>query len=386
MRIDQPTRDLLRAIVREAGTNDRLALGELVRAIIDWDALFSVAREHRLLPLLFHRLNSAEVPLPPAAELRLRAEYERNIFHSLANAAELIALVQAFNKQNIVAIPFKGLVLASSAYRNPALRSVGDIDFLIFERDLSRATTYLRSRGYELTTEVLKDGSPANPNYYEFHFERGTDGMVVELRWKLELIDSRLGSRFERNLGMDWVWPRRRTVNISGVEVPNLDPTSTLLILCMHGAKHLWSRLAWVYDVAQTLEANPDLNWGEVEREAERRGLWRALALGVLLAQRICCAPVPEIALRGFASDRAARQMTACFERMIFDRPGQLPLGPVPYALRILDTADRIRWLLKLEFLRPNERDIAFVRFPSMLYPLYFFVRPLRILLDRSAR
>ncbi len=71
---------------------------------------------------------------------------------------------------------------------------------------------------------------------------------------------------------------------------------------------------------------------------------------------------------------------------MILKEPGQLPQGPMPYSLRILDRWDRIRWLLRMEFFRPNERDLAVVRLPAVLRPLYRIVRPLRILFDRSAR
>jgi hypothetical protein len=144
--------------------------------------------------------------------------------------------------------------------------------------------------------------------------------------------------------------------------------------------------MIWIYDVARLLDAHPGLDWRQVAREAKQRGLWRALALGALLAHRICGAVAPEWILDRFVSDRAAREMAAHFERCVLEAPGATPAGPLPYNLRILDTRDRIRWLLRGEFLRPNERDLAAVRLPVVLRPLYLFVRPLRILFDRSAR
>jgi hypothetical protein len=386
MQVDQQTRALLTAIVQEHAAGDGRVLADLAGRIADWDALIQIAREHRLLPLLFHRLDAAKTPLPPAVETRLRAESDRNTFHSLANAAELIALVEAFKQENIPVIPFKGLVLAASAYRNPTLRSAGDLDLLIFERDLPRATALVRARGYELHTDVLEDDSPAIPEHYEFHFDRKTDGMVVELHWRLQLLEARYGSRFQRNLGMDWVWPRKRVAKVAGVDLPNLDPVATLLFLCMHGAKHRWSRMIWIYDLAQLLETTPDFDWKEVIEEAERKGVLRTLALGVLLAQRICRVALPERTLRRFRSDRTARLLAAYFEHALFETPGNLPPGSTPYSIRILDRKDRLKWMLKMEFLRPNERDRAFVRLPHWLWPVYFLVRPLRILFDRSPR
>lgn len=381
MQANPHTRELLLAIVREDAAPNRETLASLAQAIPDWNGLIELALVHRLAPLLFSRLNEASAPVPIQAKQRLEREYTRNVFHSIANTTELIAILRSFNELGIPAMPFKGVVLASSVYGDLSLRSAGDLDFLVFENDLQRATSALRARGYELKTETLEDGSPAKLDYFEFHFERASDGMVVELRWKLEL-----QARFQRDLGMDWVWPRRGIANIAGAETPNLDPVANLLVLCMHGSKHLWSRMIWICDVARLVEAYPEIDWNEVKREAKQRGLWRTVALGVLLARRVCGASISERALREFASDRSARELATYFEQSILDEPGKTPPGHIPYSVRILDGADRFRWLLQGEFLRPNDRDLAVVRLPTVLRPLYIFVRPLRVLFDRSAR
>jgi hypothetical protein len=382
MLVDPHARALLTAIVQVPVTHEQQDIASLARAIADWDTLIDFAREHRILPLLLSRINGMDASIPREAQERLRSEYDRNAFHTLANAAELVRLLRAFEQQNIPAMPFKGVVLAASFYPSLTMRSAGDLDFLIFYRDLAPATSMLIAKGYELKTEVREDGSPANPDYYEFHFERSSDGMVVELRWRLELIQP----RFRRDLGMEWTWPRRRTVSVAGAEAPNLDPVSNLLILCMHGTKHLWSRMIWVCDIARLVAAHPELDWKEVTQEAKQRGLWRALALGVLLAQRICGTAIPEAPLEQFASDRAVHELAEYFRRNMFEESGRMPPTRIPYNLRILDSGDRIRWLLTMEFLRPNERDLAVVRLPNVLYPLYFLVRPFRVLFDRSAR
>jgi hypothetical protein len=154
----------------------------------------------------------------------------------------------------------------------------------------------------------------------------------------------------------------------------------------MHGSKHAWSRLIWVNDIAQVLNSFPDLDWKELTREARRSGLWRSLALGMLLAHRIADATVPEPALRSFQSDAAASSMAQHFEEVLFDAPGSPPIGREPYNIRLLDFHDRLRLFLSLDFLRPNARDRAAVRLPKSLHALYYLVRPIRLLWDRSAR
>jgi hypothetical protein len=381
MPADRESCELLRAIVRRTpDAADRIRRRS--DAVRNWDSLIPLAQEHGVSPMLFLRLADTGAAVPQAAYERLRADYERNAFHSLANASELIDLLKEFDREAIPVMPFKGVVLAASAYGDLATRPAGDLDLLIDTRHLERAATLLVKRGYELKTPVGADGMPDSEENFEYHFERQADGMVIELRWRFDLTQP----RFTRNLGMEWVWPRRRTARLAGAEVPSLDPESTLLVLCMHGSKHAWSRLIWVNDIAQVLNSFPDLDWKELTREARRSGLWRSLALGMLLEHRIADATVPEPALRSFQSDAAASSMAQHFEEVLFDAPGSPPIGREPYNIRLLDFHDRLRLFLSLDFLRPNARDRAAVRLPKSLHALYYLVRPIRLLWDRSAR
>jgi Uncharacterised nucleotidyltransferase len=295
---------------------------------------------------------------------------------------ELIRVLEAFNHEKIPVMPFKGVVLAASIYHNLTARSAGDLDLLIHYNDLLQATAILQKRGYELKTPAHPDKTPAVPDSYEYHFERQTDGMVLELRWRLELTQP----RFRRDLGMDWVWPRRRTAIVAGTEVPDMNSEIKLLVLCMHGSKHIWSRLVWICDVAQLVNVSPDLDWQEVIEEAKRSGLWRALVLGVLLAHRVAGATVPQAVLRSFESDTTARKLAQLIQDNLFDAPGSPPTGRMPYNVQLLGFEDRLKMVLSPDFLQPNVRDRAAVPLPKSLYALYYLIRPLRILLDRSAR
>jgi hypothetical protein len=382
MPIDPEIREILKAAVQCPFHGDEKRFENLAGKIADWNSVIACARQHRIAPLLYARLIETDAPVPPVIQQLLRTEYDRNAFRSVANATELVSILKRFDEQNIPLMPFKGVVLAASMYKSLTIRPAGDLDLLIFEQDLKRATDLLLENGYELGTEAHEDGSPALENYYEYHFERPSDGMVLELRWRLELTQP----RYRHNLGMDWVWPRRQTANLAGIDVSNLDPERTLLMLCMHASKHAWSRLIWIYDVAQLLKEKPDLDWNAVTREATRVGLLRSLALGVMLAQRVCGAPVPARVLRRFESNQDARSLAAYFEESVFDEPGKMPSGHLPYSIRLLDFRDRVRMLLSTNFARPNARDQEILRLPKALHFLYYLVRPIRILLHRSAR
>jgi hypothetical protein len=381
-RISLQSRELLYAIAQHPDQLNAKRIEGLARNVENWDAVLEVARQHRVLPLVCWRLISIEAPLPVSALERLNRAYHRNVFHYTANAAELIAILKAFDADQIRAMPFKGIILGATIYNDPCARYAGDLDILIDRENLLPATAILLERGYTLTTPVHKDGSPALLNSYEYHFERPQDGMVVELRWRLELTQP----RYRRNIGLQWVWPNRMRAQLAGVEVPNMDPETTLLVLSMHGSKHVWSRLVWISDVAHLLARHPDLDWERAAREAKRQGLWRPLALGVLLAHNVCSAQIPRSALEGFNADATARSLARSIEDLLFDKPGELPTSRVPYNVKLLGFQDRLKLFLSPALFRPNELDLNFVRLPGPFKILYPLVRPLRVLRDKSAR
>lgn len=379
---DSPELHLLQAIGAAPKAVSSARIASLALNDLNWDAFLDFARAHRILPLAFSRLAAAGASLPPSIEARLRDAWHRNIFHATANVVELAAVLAAFESESIDAMPFKGIVLAAAVYHDLAARNAGDIDILVRRSDLLRATAILLARGFDLLTPVGQDGSPVLKDSHEYHFERRSDGMVVELRWRLELTQP----RYRHDLGMQWIWPHRQTVRVAGVDFPNMDPETSLLVLCMHGSKHVWSRLVWISDVAHLLAASPAVDWQRVFRDARRLGLRRALALGVLLAHRVCAAQIPHSVLRRLESDATAIRLVSSLEEILFRNPGMLPAGRVPYNVQILGFTDRLWVFLSLPFLRPNEHDLAFIRLPRALRPLYFFVRPFRIFSDRSAR
>ena len=380
--LDHNAAEFLRAIVRRDAESRNPEVAELASKVSCWKAAIDGARRHGVLPILYSWVASSGTTIPPDAIEFSRSEFERNAFHCMANTAELLQVLHAFESAGIAAMPFKGVVLAASAYGDINGRAAGDLDVLIYHRDLQRATAILKNRGYKLTTKTLEDGSPEAQNYFEFHFERAADGMVIELRWRLELTQP----RYRYNIGMELVWPRRRITKLAGADVPNLDAISALLVLCMHGSKHLWSRLIWILDVAKLLESEPGLDWELALREAKKVGLARCLALGVLLAHRVTGADVPPHVVRRLESDRSMRELSEFLEKHLLEEPGRKPEGRIPYNLRILDFRDRAAVLVSPTFLRPNARDRAVMNLPKALASLYYLIRPFRMILDRTGR
>jgi hypothetical protein len=71
----------------------------------------------------------------------------------------------------------------------------------------------------------------------------------------------------------------------------------------VHGAKHYWSKLGWICDVAELLRAHPGLKWTALLLQAKQLGATRMLFLGVFLAHALLGTKLPEEVWRKIQSD-----------------------------------------------------------------------------------
>lgn len=178
MPVAREFRELLLAAARRPHA-DPQQLAALAACISDWDSVLQLAHEHRVLPMLAERLGETTA-VPDAVHHKLRAAFECNAMQNLLNAAELLAVLQAFDQAGIPLLPFKGLVLGSAVYGDLTTRPAGDIDVLIHPSHMVPAAALLRARGYSLHTPTYNDGTPAIAEYCD-NFNRASDGMILEM-------------------------------------------------------------------------------------------------------------------------------------------------------------------------------------------------------------
>lgn len=92
---------------------------------------------------------------------------------------------------------------------------------------------------------------------HDYPFVKKSKGkeINVDLQWGI--------SEYEFSFPIEFqpVWERRGAVSLLGRTTPNLSVEDTLLVLCVHGAKHGWNRLMWVCDIAELLRANSHIDW-----------------------------------------------------------------------------------------------------------------------------
>jgi hypothetical protein len=117
---------------------------------------------------------------------------------------------------------------------------------------------------------------------------------------------------------------RLETVVIRGRVTETFCLRDMLLVLCVHGSKHVWESLKWLVDVAELIRRNPGLDFDKTLADASESGCRRALLLGLNLAARILGAPVPARLTLLAESDSSVRWMTDQIEDRSFESaPGR---------------------------------------------------------------
>lgn len=371
-----PEFDLLCACARVSVAPDANAcIASATERDMDWLALLRRAEHHGVLALVARNLNAQARGLPPEIVQHLHSVYEDNIRRNLWFASELGRIADYFDRKQLRAVPYKGPVLAETVYGDLALRSFSDLDILISPADFERAKLVLAELGYR-PAEVL---SPAVERFwlrrgYEREFDGAAGKNLVELQWAV------LPCFYAVGLGIDDLLERSVRAAVGGREVSCLSPEDSLVVLCLHAAKHLWTRLIWVCDIAETLRTQT-IDYPLVLSRAQSLGILRIMGVSFWLAEHLLGADVPRAAQRVMSGDAEVRVLgqqfaarLACGATYDFDSTEYFRLI---FWLRER-RGDRWRYLWRLAW-TPGKGDLAAMQLPEILFPLYRGVRLARL-------
>jgi len=82
--------------------------------------------------------------------------------------AELFRILERFASEGIATLVIKGPVLAVQAYGDPAIRSYGDLDLLVRQADIRRATELMSAAGYAAAVLLTAIDAGKIPGQYLF--------------------------------------------------------------------------------------------------------------------------------------------------------------------------------------------------------------------------
>ncbi|HEV2521832.1 MAG TPA: nucleotidyltransferase family protein [Candidatus Acidoferrales bacterium] len=349
----------------------------LVLSDLNWPEVVAFAAWHRLLPIVHETIAGMGQDLISPGHLNmLRETAASSTANGMALLRELLRLNKFFDAAQILAIPYKGPLLAWVAYGSFIRREYSDLDFVVQHKFISETVAVLKSAGYRPQFDLQEVHSGQDgiaPG--QFSFLLHPQEILAEFHTERTL------RYFPTPIDFQELTKRLMTVEIGEQCVHTFSIEDTLVMLCVHGAKHFWERLGWVLDIAKLITVR-EVDWTFLLRIAAKMESTRVLLLGLCLAHDLFDAPLPRQLLEEICRDRTVQELA---QKVCEQYAGASDLSAGVWSRAVFRFQSRdglrkgFRHTLRLA-LSPTESDRQTVRLPRLLAPLYTIVRPWRLL------
>jgi hypothetical protein len=283
--------------------SDAPRLGELIRKPMDWSNLLALAEEHGMLPLLAARLRLLdEAIVPPQIREKLRDWQRAQAVFTLSLEAALFRLLNRFAASGIEVLLTKGPVLAARCYGDPGGRQYADLDLIVRGRDIQCSTEAMIALGYHPKVPLQAIQAKKVPG--EYVFRRRDTRLLIELHTEHTF-------RYHpRPLPVEKLFERRAYVRCDGHDVPAPSVEDELILISIHAAKHFWTRLMWIADVA-ALVTRQNVDWNRLTVAAREVGAERMLRLALQLAGMVFRLRLPAQVVSHVHSDATLERVAA---------------------------------------------------------------------------
>jgi hypothetical protein len=372
--------ELLLACARsEMSAADVSRAAAAIESGIDWDRQVAIANAHRLVPFLSRFLARHQHDAPAHSVEAVHDLAAANTRRSLLFAAELRKLLSRCAAQRIAAVPLKGPVLAQVAYGSVALRQIDDLDILVAVDDVPQVIAMLLADGYVHSVFNPPRIAPLIQRHgTHLSFFSPVTGVKIELHHRLLPGPIRGGD-------IRWLAPRLVPADFMGIPIQAMAPEDLLAYLCAHGATHAWSRLEWLAAVAALLRAGMIRDWDRVHRCASDLGAWQRVTGALVLARELFDTELALTAVLPPANSRVLRA-NADVVSVLSSEPERTFATSRERTRYQLLTDPSVGWRVARVWSRamaPQLTDAEFLPLPRAAWPLYFILRPLRLLAIR---
>ena len=361
-------------------------MGEIRQAVtqpVDFPKAIKLASCHGLAPCVIQQLQQHVAPaLPESVVVEFRRWLRAHTLRSMQLTTQLFQILDRLKEQGIRALAFKGPVLAQQLYDQPFRREFVDLDIMVPTEAVSQVIALLSADGFQpqfaLTAKQL---ARFQKNWCEMALYNRARNMLVEIHWRLFPPD------YSFSPAAETAWEATGQVFIAQRPITTLSTENQLLFACLHQAKHNWSRLGWVMDLAALVRHSPHMNWKEVQHRAGRFGTARMIRVSLQLIQNLFGVPLPPAIAEWAAPDKQsesiARRVEQCLLSADTNAGERIPTDPL-FRAAMESKYDRAVYWFHL-IIRPTPLEWALVPLPDWLRGVYYPVRAGRLLIKHTA-
>jgi hypothetical protein len=256
---------------------------------VDWEYLLNKAYYHGLRPLLYSNLRKYSNNVPEDIMHLLKDYYFINSRKNLLFMGELIRLVQIFETRNINLIPYKGPILAIQSYNDLSIREFGDIDLFINKKDFPLVKKILILENYETILNLSNSKEVEYMKYQrECKFKNTNNGIPIEIQWNVT------GFSFSFPNSRYFPINNLKSLSVNNHKIKTFTNEDLILILSIHVAGHMWSRLSWMCDLVELINKSDKIDWNQIMKKAHDLAIERILYLNLSLSQNLFDLKLPK--------------------------------------------------------------------------------------------
>lgn len=228
---------------------------------ISWKDILEECKSHNIESLVYYGINSNTLKTidKDTLESWKKQTFMSNIYQ-INHIKQISNILSILNDKNIPVIVLKGLVIRD-LYPKSELRTMGDADVLVNEKDIETVINILNSLGYE----------EKGRNAFHIEFEKGNSH--IEVHWTLAN-ENMFDGIVEFN---NEIWSNAVEVKVGDSKAFSMCDEDLLLYLCIHMAKHFINGgfgIRQVCDVFLLVEQrNKFIDWNIFMIKAKRSGI-----------------------------------------------------------------------------------------------------------------
>ncbi|MGE7760171.1 nucleotidyltransferase domain-containing protein [Peribacillus sp. NPDC097895] len=339
---------------------------------LDWNLFLKLARHHRVYPLIYTKLKSANY-IPAPITQSMSYDYQKNTFKMLKLSGEIERISRVVFENEISTLFLKGPILAADLYGGISQRTSSDVDILVNIDDLKKIETLLIQMGYvkdEYIQTVLNDWKWRHHHFVYFHSEKE---IKLEIHWRLNPGPAKEPTFNE-------LWQRKKVSSLTtSYPIYCLGNEDLFLFLTSHGARHGWSRLRWLVDIDRLCKKK--LDWDKIISLLKKYQYMHVAGQTLVLTSQLLNTPINKEVnhlTTDFRSNRLAQDALFYIQRFINLHDEPLSEEIASYHKKHLFSlmSFQNKMLFILSFLHPYFEDTKTLPLPQKFHFLYFPLRP----------
>jgi len=362
------------------------AAGEIASAAaqpLDWLKAIDLASGHELSPILSCQVQQhATARVPETIRLCFIERFRAHTIRNFELTRELLDILSLLEKRGVGALAFKGPVLSQQLYGDLSLREFLDLDILVAPTHASTVIALLSAKGFDppfiLTPQQFARFQSMRS---QMGLSHPAKNVLVEVHWAL------LTPGYTFLPAAEIAWDFLHTVSIAGRAVKTFSHEIQVLFSCLHQAKHNWTRLGWLMDLAALIRQSPAMDWQQIQKRAGSFGTARMIRVSLQLVRLLFQVTLPVRVIDWVTDDAHSNKIAEkIFNRLLLTdtKPDQpMPLKPL-FRASMESLADRAFFWFDI-MLRPTPVEWVLFPLPDSLYTLYYPIRVGRLVCKHTA-